>query len=441
MVKSCIACPNVQSKSSTLTFHRLPVNKEKRHIWLKRLNRLDLKDCSHRVVCALHFTASSFLGNTSIKKNVNDIHRTRNRLKSEAIPTESIGIIDINTDSRSITTQTDIDLTSLSDLFEKLSLFQNNIINTTICIERFRNDDTNIKYYTGFRSYAVFKMVFELLESHYDEYFVGYPLRTESIVQYSKSSTIYNLSKENQFFLFMVRLRRATEEHELGIFFNISQTTVSRIVIAWTRFIYSVVSSISLWQSKEQIQNTLPFEIKKNYPAVRVIVDCTEFKIEQPTNPQAQQDTWSTYKNTNTAKGLVGITPNGIVSFISPLFGGATSDRALLNMEGPDSLLQLLEDGDQIMSDRGFALDQKHSKFLLIHPPFLERRSQLSFEKVIETRIIARHRIHVERCMGRIKNFKLLNGIIPQKSIYLLNFWFYICTFFTIFDKPLVQII
>ncbi len=43
--------------------------------------------------------------------------------------------------------------------------------------------------------------------------------------------------------------------------------------------------------------------MKKNYPNVRVIVDCTEFEIEQPNNPQAQQDTWSTYKNTNTAKG------------------------------------------------------------------------------------------------------------------------------------------
>jgi hypothetical protein len=67
--------------------------------------------------------------------------------------------------------------------------------------------------------------------------------------------------------------------------------------------VYSVVSSISLWPPKEQVQQNLPFEIKKNYPAVRVIVDCTEFEIEQPSNPQAQQDTWSTYKNANTAKG------------------------------------------------------------------------------------------------------------------------------------------
>ncbi|CAF1146417.1 unnamed protein product [Rotaria magnacalcarata] len=187
--------------------------------------------------------------------------------------------------------------------------------------------------------------------------------------------------------------------------------------------------------------------MRKNYPYVRVIVDCTEFEIEQPANPQAQQGTWSTYKNTNTAKGhkkqififsysslfltgLVGITPNGIVSYISPLYGGATSDKAIINMDGSQSLIELLEDGDNIMSDRGFSLDSKYTHLTLIHPPFLDRQKQLSSQQVLQTRIIARHRIHVERCMGRIKNFKLLNGIIPLKSIYLLEYWFYICTFF-----------
>ncbi|CAF2104195.1 unnamed protein product [Rotaria magnacalcarata] len=276
-------------------------------------------------------------------------------------------------------------------------------------------------------------------------------MRNERLPSNSTSSDTCIITKENQFFLFMIRLRRATEEHEIAIFFNISQSTVSRIIIAWTRFVYSVVSSISIWPSKTQVQQNLPFEMKK--------------KILH--NPQAQQDTWSTYKNTNTVKALVGITPNGVVSYISSLYGGATSsiaalvgitpngvvsyisslyggatsDRSLLNMIGAGSLIELLEPGDTIMSDRGFALDNQHSHIKLIYPPFLQGKSQLPPSKVIETRVIARHRIHVERCMGRIKNYKLLSGVIPIKSIYLVNFWFYICTFFTIFDEPLVKII
>ncbi len=55
-------------------------------------------------------------------------------------------------------------MTSLTTLFDKLTLFEQNYINTSICIERFQNDDVNIKYYTGFRSYDIFEMVFQLLE-------------------------------------------------------------------------------------------------------------------------------------------------------------------------------------------------------------------------------------------------------------------------------------
>ena len=36
----------------------------------------------------------------------------------------------------------------------------------------------------------------------------------------------------------------------------------------------------------------------------------------------AQSQTYSTYKSHNTAKGLVGIVPNGFVTFVSCLYGG-----------------------------------------------------------------------------------------------------------------------
>ncbi|CAF3413039.1 unnamed protein product [Rotaria sp. Silwood2] len=441
MVKRCVVCLKQETRSNDYSFHRFPTDKNAQQAWLRLLNQVGLNDVSNRRVCSSHFDSSSFITKSSSKNGINI--KNLKRLKRGALPMDLTTPAQVTWSSRSISTQTDLNFNDLSSLFEKLSVFEQKMFATTICIERFRHDDTNIRYYTGFRSYAIFMMVYELLQVKLNMtiilLYIQYVLNAHYHIRDHQKHIC--LRKKISFFLFMIRLRRATDEHELGIFFNISQTTVSRIIIAWTRFIYSVVSSISLWPSKEQVQQNLPFEIKKNYPLVRVIVDCTEFEIEQPTNPQAQQNTWSTYKNTNTAKALVGITPNGVVSYISPLYGGATSDRSLLNMIGAGSLIELMEPGDQIMSDRGFALDHQHSHLTLIHPPFLEGKSQLSPSKVIETRIIARHRIHVERCMGRIKNYKLLNGVIPMKSIYLLNYWFYICTFLTIFDEPLVKVI
>ena len=49
--------------------------------------------------------------------------------------------------------------------------------------------------------------------------------------------------------------------------------------------------------------------------------------LRRPKNPKAQQETFSTYKNRNTAKVLVGVTPGGLVSYVSDAYGGSTSDH------------------------------------------------------------------------------------------------------------------
>ena len=66
------------------------------------------------------------------------------------------------------------------------------------------------------------------------------------------------------------------------------------------------------------IKTHIPNSFSK-YPGTRVIIDCTEFFIEQPSSPSAQKATWSDYKHHNTVKLLVGITPSGAFSFISKL--------------------------------------------------------------------------------------------------------------------------
>jgi len=43
----------------------------------------------------------------------------------------------------------------------------------------------------------------------------------------------------------------------------------------------------------------------------------------------ARTETWSQYKHHNTAKFLIGITPQGVTSFISQGWGGRVSDKYL----------------------------------------------------------------------------------------------------------------
>ena len=47
------------------------------------------------------------------------------------------------------------------------------------------------------------------------------------------------------------------------------------------------------------------------------IIDCFELFIDKPGNLTGFAFAWSNYKNQNTAKDLIGVTPKGIIYFIS----------------------------------------------------------------------------------------------------------------------------
>ncbi|GBM94758.1 hypothetical protein AVEN_66051-1 [Araneus ventricosus] len=61
----------------------------------------------------------------------------------------------------------------------------------------------------------------------------------------------------------------------------------------------------------------MPYIFRLNFPQCRVIIDCTKFVIQKPSDPKAQQLTFNNYKNSNTVKCLIGISPSGGISFIS----------------------------------------------------------------------------------------------------------------------------
>ena len=83
--------------------------------------------------------------------------------------------------------------------------------------------------------------------------------------------------------------------------------------------------------TKDVVQATLPTIFRRDYPTTRVIIDATEVYIEMPCLPEIQQLTFSHYKNHNTYKGL---SPSGVVTFVSDLFAGSISDKNIVRRSG-----------------------------------------------------------------------------------------------------------
>ena len=109
---------------------------------------------------------------------------------------------------------------------------------------------------------------------------------------------------------------------------------MSRITTSWVNAMYHRFKKVDIWSTCEQALTNLPAKVREFCPTLRCIIDATEIYIEQPKNPEAQQLTFSTYKNHNTLKSLIGINGNGVINFLSCLEGGSISDRDLTVKSG-----------------------------------------------------------------------------------------------------------
>ena len=168
-----------------------------------------------------------------------------------------------------------------------------------------------------------------------------------------------------------------------------------------------------------RIRKNMPQEFSE-YPTTRIILDCSEVFIQRPSAMLAQSETWSDHKHHNTWKVLVGVTPNGQVSFISDLWGGRVSDKQITRGSG---VLNLLEPGDNVMVDRGFDISDIVPNGIIVNmPPFLAGRDQMTGVETQETMSIASLRMPVERAIGRIKTYHMLDGTLPNTlSSYALQ--------------------
>ena len=205
--------------------------------------------------------------------------------------------------------------------------------------------------------------------------------------------------------------------------FSISQASVSKIFTTWITILYHVFKEVLItWPSKELVKrHLLKFFFK--YPRTRVIIDCTELKIEKPGAPSSQKVTWSDYKSHNTFKQdclNVGINPSRVFGFIFDFYSGAIFDRAITIMSG---LLEKLEPMDDVMAHWGFNLrDLVIKRNATLNIPQFAKGKPLSTKACTKTRRIASLRIHVERAIQRMKKFiRLLQGVIPISIAAVAN--------------------
>jgi len=115
---------------------------------------------------------------------------------------------------------------------------------------------------------------------------------------------------------------------------------------------------------------------------------------------------FSLYKNHTTVKGLVGIAPSGVITFLSQLYSGCISDREIVERSGIPDLPY--DDGDGVMANKGFTIDDLLPLGVSLNiPPFVGYCDQMPPEDVVKAQVIASLWIHIERAINKIKNFHI----------------------------------
>lgn len=156
---------------------------------------------------------------------------------------------------------------------------------------------------------------------------------------------------------------------------------------------------------------------------------------DKPARMDRQKDVYSSYKHHVTFKPLVGAAPNGVATYSSRLYPGSTSDKKIVLHCG---IIEQLDPGDLILADKGFVIrDVLPNSVHLNLPPFLTT-PQFTREQVRETELIAKARVHIERVINKIKNFRILK-YIPAEMFNMASETFQLCVALTNFQYPIIR--
>ena len=135
--------------------------------------------------------------------------------------------------------------------------------------------------------------------------------------------------------MFFLKLRFNLFDKDIGDWFGVHSTTVSRNFHRVLDVMAAKTAHLIKWPDRETLQMTLPVSFRKFFKICCVIIDCTEIFIERPKDLLARAQVWSNYKHHSTLKVLLGITPQGTISYVSNCVGGRMSDRAIISSQLP----------------------------------------------------------------------------------------------------------
>ena len=201
---------------------------------------------------------------------------------------------------------------------------------------------------------------------------------------------------------------------------GVSEPPMQRLYASWMVFLSLLFNCINLRPAPGFLQTKMPrMFLETGHHLTDQLGNCTEFKLQHASNLDLNILTFSDYENTTTAKAYNGIAPHGGGLIFSDLYPGSISDSEITELS---AAIDIVKEGHEFMTDKGFAIKELCATKGVFHnrPPskFSEQFTQVEAADNFD---IASLRIHVERYIGRVREWGILNKIWSVQRMDLLN--------------------
>jgi len=245
----------------------------------------------------------------------------------------------------------------------------------------------------------------------------------------------------DQLFMVLYMLRTGNSGRVTATTFGIGEATVSNYFITWMYILVWVCSMMNIFPKPhhpdyKEIRNGAWEEVLGG-KRIRIIIDSSNIRFETPGNAGAHSCMYSTYYKGVNAKFNLGISPNGTIIHVSLAYPGNITDKELTL----HSLLamQLLGEGQQVLADKGYVIHRaaNHLGIGVTTPSFKTGSEQITTENLVKDRVIAEKRIHIERAVKRIKEWKILQRVWRIDQADILSEVLFVCGYLSNWEPGL----
>ncbi|XP_065056842.1 uncharacterized protein LOC135685039 [Rhopilema esculentum] len=417
---------NHQSERETCKFYRFPKSPSEFERWKKLLRRQDRAPGSNSRVCSCHFRDELKVNGPEIfKRNADkffpttEVRKPKIAKKVKPAPENPSGLMLVSdiveqyyasaaSTSRENNTETptrevllQIEVENLRKEVKDLKIkgtYQREVYSVlslkdeVICME------------TGLTNKDIFLIV------------VNFVRRFSNDIDYYYGWKVDKILLEDQVFITLMKVRQNYTNLHLAELFHCSTSTISNIILTFVHVLCKLLyeDCLKTVPSREKNRTSMP-ESFSLFGHCKMIIDCTDIEVAAPGLMSEQKLIYSTYRGMNSFKTLIGVAPNAVITYVSKLFPGSTSDKAIVEKSG---VLHHFEAGDLILADKGYLITDILPPGVSVNIPQFLYNGKFNSSEIKLTKTIARCRIHVERANARLKDFKILSFIPPYLRCY-----------------------